>query len=316
MMTELVIETDDLTKYYDSVVGVDGLTIRIPKGAFGLLGPNGAGKSTTLRVLLGLLKPNRGTGTVFGFDIVKEGLEVRQRLGYMPENPVFHHELEAIKFVQHFAQIAGLPRNAALQRAHETLFYVGLEEARYRELGTFSQGMKQRVKLAQALTADPEYLLLDEPVAGCDPRGRTEILNLIASLVKDEGKSILLSSHLLPDVERVCDNVIVLNRGKLIAQSKIKGLQKASEGIIEVRVRGDPTLLAHTLQETGLNIRVEGNFLKVESTREAQDEIFNHIIKTAYELKVQLRFLGRKTDTLEDLFMQIMAKENQLETII
>jgi len=315
-MSKIIIETDDLTMYYGSVVGIDGLSLKIPRGAFGLLGPNGAGKSTTLRVLLGLLAPNRGSGTVFGFDITREGLEVRQRIGYMPENPVFHPETKAIKFVQHFAQIAGLPRNAALQRAHETLFYVGLEEARYRELGTFSQGMKQRVKLAQALTSDPEYLLLDEPVAGCDPRGRTEILNLIASLVKDEGKSILLSSHLLPDVERVCDNVIILNRGKLIAQSNIRGLQKVSEGIIEVRVRGDPSSLAQNLQESGLQVRVEGNFLKIDSKGQDLDKIFNQIVRTAYELKIQLRFLGHKTDTLEDLFMQIMAKENEPEMIV
>ena len=311
---ELIVETDDLTKYYGSVVGIDGLTMDLPKGAYGLLGPNGSGKSTTIRVLLGLLKPNKGSGTVFGFDIENEGLLVRQRIGYMPENPVFIPDMKAIQFVQHFAQMSGLSKSDALQRAHETLFYVGLEEARYREIGTFSQGVKQRVKLAQALSADPDYLLLDEPVAGCDPRGRTEILNLISNLVKDEGKSVLVSSHLLPDVERVCDNVIVLNKGKLVTQGKISELQQASEGIIDIRVRGDSTPLAHALKENGLKIRMEGNVWKVESAKQDLDEIFSLIVKTAYEIKVQVRFLGHRKDTLEDLFMQILAKENKKES--
>src|SRR5215208_7077446 len=194
-------------------------------GAVGLLGPNGAGKSTMIKSLLGFVKPDQGQMTVLGLDVATSPLEIRARIGYMPENDAHIPGMNAVSFVAYCGQLAGLPAVDAMQRAHEVLYYVGLGEARYRNVDTYSTGMKQRIKLAQALVHDPDLLFLDEPTNGLDPKGRDEMLALIRDVAHAKGINLILSSHLLPDVEQTCDYVVVLDKGAVAAEGPIATLK-------------------------------------------------------------------------------------------
>ena len=209
----LSIETAGLVKRYGSVVALDNVDLAVPRAAVGLLGPNGAGKSTLLKILLGLSRPNGGKARVLGRDAVVDGRELRMRVGYMPETDTLPDNATAADFVSHMAEMSGLPRRAARQRAADVLYQVGLDEERYRLVKGFSTGMKQRVKLAQAIVHDPELVFLDEPTNGLDPLGREEMLDLIGRINRQLGILVVLSSHILDDVERVCDYVVVLDGG-------------------------------------------------------------------------------------------------------
>ena len=215
-MAEDFLVATDLHKSFGEFKAVDGVTFSIEKGEiFGLLGPNGAGKTTLLHTLLGFHPASEGTASVLGKDIRTESKAIRSMVGYMPENESFVPGINAVRFVRMMAELSGLPPSSAMERAHEALFYVGLGEARYRRMETFSLGMKQRVKLAQALVHDPELLFLDEPTNGLDPRAREEMLELITELPEKRGCSIVLSTHLLPDVDRICDQVLILADGRV-----------------------------------------------------------------------------------------------------
>jgi ABC-2 type transport system ATP-binding protein len=207
-----LVEFRDLGVSYGPVLALAGVSGALRPGPTGLLGPNGAGKTTFLKTLLGFLKPERGRLTAFGLDPGRQPLEVRRRIGYMPEGDCHIPEMTASAFVSYAGELSGMPRNEAVSRSHEVLYYVGLGEARYRTLDTYSTGMKQRVKLAQALVHDPDLLLLDEPTNGLDPAGREDMLTLIADVADSKGISLVLCSHLLRDVERVCRAVIVMDR--------------------------------------------------------------------------------------------------------
>src|SRR5574341_864232 len=219
-----LVEFDDLAVSYGLVQALAGVKGAFLPGPTGLLGPNGAGKTTLLKTLLGFLQPDRGRMTAFGKDPTQEPLEVRRRLGYMPEQDCHIGDMTAAAFVAFAGELSGLPRDEAISRAHEVLHYVGLGEARYRTVDTYSTGMKQRVKLAQALVHDPDLLLLDEPTNGLDPGGREEMLALIKDIATRRQMSLILSSHLLRDVEKVCENVIVFNLGKVAATGTIAEL--------------------------------------------------------------------------------------------
>src|SRR6267143_289497 len=208
-----------------------------PAGAVGLLGPNGAGKSTMLKALLGLLKPDSGRIRVLDLDVAAHPLEVRARIGYMPESDAQIPGMNAVSFVAYCGELSGLPRADAMQRAHEVLFYVGLGEARYRNLETYSTGMKQRIKLAQALVHDPDLLFLDEPTNGMDPKGRDEMLELVRDLARNKGVNLILSSHLLPDVEYTCDHVVVMDKGAIAAAGPIAALKQPHGRVYELRVK-------------------------------------------------------------------------------
>src|SRR6187401_2774215 len=210
-----VVELQRVTVRYGARTALRDVSAVFPAGAVGLLGPNGAGKSTMIRALLGFVPPTEGQLTVLGLDVAKSPLAVRGRIGYMPENDGHIPGMNAVSFVAFCAELSGLPRADAMQRAHEVLFYVGLGEARYRNVETYSTGMKQRIKLAQALVHDPDLLFLDEPTNGMDPKGREEMLDLIRDLSHNKSVSLILSSHLLPDVEYTCDHVIVLDKGRI-----------------------------------------------------------------------------------------------------
>src|SRR6188474_1454453 len=222
-----VVKADHLSVRFGKNLALNDVTAIFPPGAVGLLGPNGAGKSTLLKSLLGFLVPEKGWMKVLDLDVAKSPLEIRERIGYMPESDAHIPGMNAVSFVAYCGQLSGLPAADAIQRAHEVLYYVGLGEARYRNLETYSTGMKQRVKLAQALVHDPELLLLDEPTNGLDPQGRDEMLVLIRDIATRRGMSLILCSHLLHDVERVCEQVIVLNQGQIARQGSIRELTGA-----------------------------------------------------------------------------------------
>jgi ABC-2 type transport system ATP-binding protein len=196
------------------VKALEGVSLDLSQGAVGLLGPNGAGKSTLIRILLGFLSPDKGGGSVLGYDIKDEQRKIRRYVGYMPEDDCFIPGLDAVSFTSYLGELSGMPRQEAMKRAHEVLYYVGLEESRYRKLETYSSGMKQRLKLAQALVHDPKLIFLDEPTSGLDPNGRSEILELIMDISSKKDIQVLISSHILPDIELTCKYVVILNKGR------------------------------------------------------------------------------------------------------
>src|SRR6187401_873981 len=222
---DAVVQLDDVTVIYGKNQALKNVSAKFAKGAVGLLGPNGAGKSTMLKSLLGFVKPDKGRMTVLGLDVAHRPMDIRARIGYMPESDAHIPGMNAVSFVAYCGQLAGLSGVDAMQRAHEVLYYVGLGEARYRNIETYSTGMKQRIKLAQALVHDPDLLFLDEPTNGMDPKGRDEMLELIRDVVVNKGISLILASHLLPDVEQTCGHVVVLDKGAVAAQGPIAALK-------------------------------------------------------------------------------------------
>src|SRR5437762_3891703 len=251
-----VVTLEDVTVAYGANRALRDVTSSFAAGAVGLLGPNGAGKSTLLKAVLGLVVPSRGRMHVLGRDVAREPLAIRTRVGYMPESDAHIPGMNAVSFVAYCGELAGLPRVDAMQRAHEMLFYVGLGEARYRNVETYSTGMKQRIKLAQALVHDPDLLFLDEPTNGMDPKGRDEMLALVRDLAHNKGVNLILSSHLLPDVEFTCDAVVVMDKGRVAAQGPIASLKQARGRVFELRVKptvGDLDSFLQRLRAAGLD---------------------------------------------------------------
>src|ERR687897_1952096 len=251
------IETAGLVKRYGSVVALDHVDLAVPRAAVGLLGPNGAGKSTLLKILLGLSRPNGGSARVLGRDAVADGRELRMRVGYMPETDTLPDNATAADFVSHMAEMTGVPRRAARQRAADVLYQVGLDEERYRLVKGFSTGMKQRVKLAQSIVHDPELVFLDEPTNGLDPLGREEMLDLIGRINRQLGILVVLSSHILDDVERVCDYVVVLDEGQVVASQPLH-VPDDDTADFPVRVEGDPGAFLKSLEQLGITARPAG----------------------------------------------------------
>ncbi|MGH2549988.1 MAG: ABC transporter ATP-binding protein, partial [Thermomicrobiales bacterium] len=250
-----VIDIERLRKTYGRHVALDDLNVRVPRAAIGLLGSNGAGKTTLIKILLGLSRPNRGTAIVLGFDAAKQGIELRARVGYMPESDALPAGATASDFVAHMAEMSGLPSRAARQRANDVLYQVGLDEERYRLIKGFSTGMKQRVKLAQAIVHDPELVFLDEPTNGMDPQGREEMLALISRIHQKMGIAVVISSHILEDIERVCDYVTILSSGKLILAEPMSAIG-AGATEMTVRIEGDSGPFRAALDRAGLPSRV------------------------------------------------------------
>src|SRR5947208_3022506 len=215
----LLIDLVGVTRRFDTVVALDNVSLKLAPGRIGLLGPNGAGKSTLLKLLMGMLPPSTGTGTVLGLPL--GSWQLRQKVGFMPEADALVPGLKGVEYVALAGELYGMPRRQAQRRAHEVLTYLELEDARYRNLEEYSTGMKQRLKLAQAVVHDPPVLLLDEPTSGLDPAGREAMLNLLLALGRDHGKSLILSTHLLGDVERVCETVVILNGGQIVKQGSV-----------------------------------------------------------------------------------------------
>jgi ABC-2 type transport system ATP-binding protein len=303
MGTSLV-EFTGLGVSYGPLQALAGVSGSFPPGPTGLLGPNGAGKTTLLKTLLGFLKPDRGSITAFGVDPAKDPLEVRRRIGYMPEVDCHLPGMTAARFVAFAGELSGLPADEATSRAHEVLYYVGLDEARYRRVDTYSTGMKQRVKLAQALVHDPDLLLLDEPTNGLDPDGREEMLALIRDVAARREMSLVLCSHLLRDVESVCERVIVLKQGEVAAAGRIADLTGPRRSIYDVRVKGDVAAFLTDLKDTGCDVREAEDGHRVLMNDGAGPEL---IFRVARECGVQVRYLRPGVESLEDVFLRALG---------
>ena len=281
------------------------VSVKFPAGAVGLLGPNGAGKSTMLKALLGLLRPDSGRIGVLDLDVATKPLEIRARVGYMPENDAHIPGMTAVSFVAYCAELSGLAPADATQRAHEVLYYVGLGEARYRNVETYSTGMKQRIKLAQALVHDPDLLLLDEPTNGMDPKGREDMLALVRDIAHNKHISLILSSHVMPDVESVCDAVVVLNHGQMIMEGPIASLKKPTGRIFEVRVKGDRHAFVERLRALAFECReTDSDMLRVMMPVGAEA---HHLFSSAASVGAQVRHLKASVPTLEDVFAEAVG---------
>jgi ABC-2 type transport system ATP-binding protein len=308
MGAELLVRFDDLTVRYGLVEALSGVSGSFPSGSLGLLGPNGAGKTTLLKTLLGFLTPAGGGIEAFGFDPRREALEVRRRLGYMPEADCHVPGMSAVAYVAYAGELSGLPRPEAISRAHEVLYYVGLGEARYRSVDTYSTGMKQRAKLAQALVHDPELLLLDEPTNGLDPDGREEMLALVADVAARRQMSLVLCSHLLRDVERVCERVIVLNQGRIVRQGTLAELTGARRSVYDVRFKGEAASVLTDLKDVGGEWREsEDGYRLFLPDGTGADAVF----RMAKACGVQVRHLRPGSETLEDVFLRALGHEVQ-----
>ena len=310
-MAEFSVLLDKVSVAYGNNRALRDVSVQFPKGAVGLLGPNGAGKSTMLKSLLGFLTPTAGRLQVLGMNVADRPLEVRARLGYMPENDGHIPGMNAVTFVAYCGQLAGLPKTDAMQRAHEVLYYVGLGEARYRNVEEYSTGMKQRIKLAQALVHDPDLLFLDEPTNGMDPKGRDEMLELVRDLAHNKGVDLILSSHLLPDVEYTCDHVVVLDKGQIAASGSIDQLKGPAGRVFEVRVKGDAAPFEAALREAGMECHETDEdimrvFVRGSTNLRGGDQ--RRIAEIARAHGVQVRHLRPSLPTLEDVFAKAIGE--------
>ena len=295
-----LIETSSLTKRYSAVTALDSLSLEVEPGIVGLVGPNGAGKSTLIKILLGLVDATSGSAEVLGIDAAREGLRVRERVGYMPEHDCLPADQSATNFVIHMARMSGLPPSHARERAAEVLRHVGLFEERYRHMGGYSTGMKQRVKFAQALAHDPQLLFLDEPTNGLDPQGRDEMLDLVERTGNEFGISIIMSSHLLSEIERVCNGLIVIESGRLMRTGRIAELTDET-AVLAVEVEWDGERLAALLAERGLEVQALGRTVEV-STAGGSDGVHDTILDAVVALDLALIRLERRRRSLEELF--------------
>ncbi len=331
---ERVVDLKNVTVSYGRTAALSDVTAAFPQGAVGLLGPNGAGKSTLLKSLLAFIVPTRGNMRVLDLDVAQYPLDIRRRIGYMPESDAHIPGMNAVSFVGYCGQLAGLPGVDAMQRAHEVLYYVGLGEARYRNVETYSTGMKQRIKLAQALVHDPDLLVLDEPTNGMDPKGREEMLDLIRDLAHNKGVNLILSSHLLPDVEYTCDHVVVLDKGRVAAQGPIADLKQSMAHVVvldkaevavagagpveepptprtgrvfELHIKGDEAAFREALRAVGFDCRAADDDMLHLVVPDGAD--LRQVFTVASRERVQVRHLKPRVMTLEDVFARAVGEQ-------
>lgn len=305
----MLIEIKNVSLFFGTTAALDDLSLEVHGGAVGLLGPNGAGKSTLLKTLLGFVEPTRGTAKVFDLDVQTQQAAIRQQVGYMPEDDCLIPGMNAVQLVSYAGELCGMPARDAMQRAHEVLYYVGLDEERYRPVSGYSTGMKQRVKLAQALTHDPKLLLLDEPTNGMDTSGREEMLQLVKDIATDKGIDVILSSHLLPDVEYACQDVIALSHGSVVVQGQIEALKAQQGQAFDLKIVGDRDAYVAALQRYPYNTELRPNgHVRVTSSEQAQKD-GTFFFKLAHETGVQLRQLREVKHSLEDIFAEAMGSE-------
>jgi ABC-2 type transport system ATP-binding protein len=299
-----VIDLNDLCVRFGGRPILQNLRGELRGRAIGLLGPNGAGKTTLIHTLLGFHAPSSGTAHIFGRDIQTDAQQIRSLIGYMPERDSFIAKMSAVHFVRLMAELSGLPSDAALERAHEALFYVGLGEARYRSLDTYSLGMKQLAKLAQAIVHGPRLIFLDEPTNGLDPPARQRMIKLVRE-IRDSGKAnIVLSSHLLRDVEECCEEILILKDGRLAVYCNLEDERKANKKFLLLETRGDQARFAETVGALGCEYALTGaNRVKLV-LREGVE--VRDLYRIASEQNLQIRRLSYKRDSLEDIFLKAM----------
>jgi len=302
---DAVIETRSLRKMYGPHLALDDANLSLTRGAIGILGPNGAGKSTLFKCLLGLIKTTSGEGTVLGYDITTEGDMIRSRIGYMPEYDSLDPSLNAIDQVRYAGELLGMNPGQAMQRAHEVLEYVGLRDQRYRKIESFSTGMKQATKLACAIVHDPEILICDEPTNGLDQRARDFMLQTLKRTVNEGGGTVLMSGHVMDDIQEVCDKIVMMHKGKIVVQRSIDDLASQIDREVEAVIWGGASRMEKALIQNGLRVRRLGRVMRV--TIEGEDTI-SRIIEIAAATNVQVRELREYEPDLEDIFLLIMNR--------
>ncbi len=297
-----LIETRGISRRFGAVEALSDVSFTLPPGAIGLIGPNGAGKTTLLKLLLGLVPADAGEARIFGRDPRVDGLRIREAVGYMPEHDCLAPEMSGVGFVAYMGRVSGLPKELAFQRAHEILHFAGLREERYRPIGEYSVGMRQRVKLAQALVHDPGLVILDEPTSGLDPIGREGMLAILRALAGRPGRSMILATHLLGDVETVCDQALMLNNGRVLAVGPLEELKSTGRDELVVRVKGAPGPMVTALGRHGIVARVDGAEIYVPRPSDGAGTIF----AAAQEAGVQVRAVGPAVRTVEELFLRLV----------
>ena len=294
----------NLTVKYGSKVAVSDLSVEVPEGCVGLLGPNGAGKTTLIKTLLGFIQPAAGSGEVLGLDVARNPLQIRQKIGLMPEIDCHIPGMNAVSFVAYAGELAGMPGSEAMRRAHETLEYCGLGEARYRNIETYSTGMKQRIKLAQALVHGPKLLFLDEPTNGLDPRGRDEMLELVRDITHGKSVNVIVSSHLLPDIERTCDSVVVMRSGKVATQGTVAELREMAGRQVDVELRMHSDAFVEAMERRGAQVVRHQNDRYRLALGNGSGDIARVLFEAANESGAQVRGFRPALRSLEDIFME------------
>lgn len=300
------IELDGLEVQLGGRTILQGLTGVLKSRAIGLLGPNGAGKSTLINTLLGFHAPSKGSARVFGLDSHTNGRSLRSLVGYMPENDAFISKMSGVRFVRYMAELSGLPPSQAMERAHEAFVYVGLGEARYRPVGTYSLGMKQLAKLAQAIAHGPKLLILDEPTNGMDPPARKRLIELICEIRETGDICLLLSSHLLRDVEDTCDEVLILRNGRIASICNLVEERRANRKFLEMETLGAEGSFTAALEGLGCECAVFGNG-RIKVVMPDAVEI-REVFKVAADSGVQIRRMNHRRDSLEDIFLNAMEQ--------
>ncbi len=297
-----VVELERIDKWYGRVAALRSVSMRLMHGVTGLLGPNGAGKTTLIKVLLGLVRITRGEGAVLGFDLRREARRIRQHVGFMPEDDCYIAGLSGVEMVQFAARLAGHPARESLRRAHEILDFCGVEQERYREVDTYSTGMRQKVKFAQAIVHDPPLLILDEPTAGLDPDERVAMLQRIQNLARESHKAVLLSTHILPDVRAICDTVAILAEGEVRVVDSLEALSRPSSPAVHVRTSGDPAALVRCIERAGgaVTLEEDGGLRVLVSGQETAERIWGW----ARESGVGIRSLVPSRNSLEQIFLE------------
>jgi ABC-2 type transport system ATP-binding protein len=303
-----IIDLDRLEVRLGGRTVLNGLTGELRGNAIGLLGPNGAGKSSLINTLLGFHSPSSGTARVFGLDSRSDRARIRQGIGYMPENDSFIGNMSGVRFVRYMAELAGLPSDKALERAHEALFYVGLGEVRYRKVSTYSLGMKQLIKLAQALAHGPRLLILDEPTNGLDPMARQRMIQLIREIRKEGSIRLLISSHLLRDIDETCDEALILKDGRIAALCNIEEERRSHRNFIELETVGAPEAFSVNIRGLGCECAIfPGGRIKLVMP----DHLHSRdLYSIAAQQGVQIRRMNQRRDSLEDIFLRAMNNES------
>ncbi len=301
-----LLELDHVSHFYGTVCALNDVTLRIEPGTVGLIGQNGAGKSTLLKILLGLIRPTSGHSSVLGLDLRSQAMDLRGRIGFMPEAEALVPGLRGVDLVALAGELCGMPRKHALRRAHEVLSHLGLEEARYRRCEEYSVGMKQRLKLAAALVHDPELLLLDEPTAGLDPDGREAMLGLLQSLAGRHGKSLVLSTHLLGDVDRVCEQVMIVHRGVVRGVGRIGDLRTQYRGRYRLNWRGDGAQFLNQLRDNGVSVQANGHADSAFVETPA-DWSVRRFFELSSHCNMTLREVAPQEEDLEDLYHRVIG---------
>ncbi len=296
-----LISLTNIVKKYRTMWALNGVSLEIKPGITGLLGPNGAGKSSLIKLILGLVKITSGTGTILGHQLGREGRQIRDKIGYMPEDDCYIPGLSGVEVVQFSACLAGLPQIEALRRAHEILDFCGMKQERYRTIETYSTGMRQKTKFAAAIVHDPEFLIFDEPTSGLDPEERESLLDRIKFLSVQANKSVLISTHILPDVQAICDNVLILSSGKVLLSDSLANLNRTTSPTISFRVAGDHEPILQNLRASGLTVSF--SFDRRVIVEGAGERLSDQVWRAANETGTTIQSLTPAKNSLEEIFL-------------